>query len=187
MIITISGDAATGTTTLAKHLSHTLKIPYQNAGIFFREYAEQHHVSLLTLTEETGINQDLDKHIDASLLHLMQTKTDIVIEGRLTSYLAWKHQIKSFRILLTATPEIQAQRLAKREYLDLDTALAQVRLRDQADWARYLKLYGISKNEQDHWNDLIIATDKSSIEQVYNKCLTAITHSPLYEDQSASS
>ncbi len=174
MIITISGDAGTGTTTLAKHLSTTLALPYFHAGALFRELAKSKGITLLAVIEAAKQDPTIDQHIQAELLKLMQMHHNMVVEGRLTSYQAWASGIASFRILLTASPEVQAKRICEREKLDYQHTLHDVRYRDQQDWARYYKLYQISIDQQTSWNNLVVNTDKLSIEETFQVCLKAI-------------
>ena len=174
MIITVSGDAGTGTTTLAKHLSTTLGFPYTHAGAIFRQLAQDRGVALLDIIKATEHDLSLDQYVETELLKLMHSHTDIVIEGRLTSYQAWKHHIPSFRILLTASPLVQAQRISEREKTDYDQTLKDVQFRDHQDWSRYQKLYGITIADQNQWNNLVVNTDHLSIEETYQTCLQAI-------------
>lgn len=175
MIITISGNAGTGTTTLAKRLSTTLALPYYHAGAFFRKLAESKGISLLELVKAAEQDLTIDQYIQDELLKLMQTHTDMVVDGRLTSYQAWVSGIASFRVLLTASPEVQAKRLCERENLDYEQSLRDVLSRDQLDWDRYYKLYHISSDQQSSWNNLVINTDQLNIEQTFQACLKAIT------------
>ncbi len=174
MIITVSGDAGTGTTTLAKHLSSTLNLPYSHAGAIFRQLAEQRKVSLLAIIKATEHDLSLDQYVESKLLKLMQSHTDLIVEGRLTSYQAWKHHIPSFRILLTASPHIQAQRISEREGTGYEQTLIDVQYRDHQDWLRYQNLYGISINQQNTWNSLVVNTDTLSIDETFQTCLQAI-------------
>ena len=174
MIITVSGDAGTGTTTLAKHLSTALNIPYSHAGAIFRQLAEQKKISLLELIKSTAHDLSLDQYVESELLKLMHSHTDLIVEGRLTSYQAWKHHITSFRILLTASPHIQAQRISQREGTDYKQTLIDVQYRDRQDWLRYQNLYGISIDQQNTWNTLIVNTDNLSINETFQTCLQAI-------------
>lgn len=174
MIITVSGDAGTGTTTLAKHLSQTLNFPYSHAGAIFRQLAEQKNISLLELIKMTEHDLSIDQQVESELLKLMRSRKDFIVEGRLTSYQAWKHHVPSFRILLTASPQIQAKRISTREGTDYEQTLKDVQYRDHQDWRRYHQLYGISIDQQNAWNNLVLNTDHLSIEETYQTCLQAI-------------
>lgn len=174
MIITISGDAGTGTTTLAKLLSKTLSLPYFHAGAIFRQLAESKGIALLAVIEEAKQDVTIDQHIQDELLKLMLTHKNMVVEGRLTSYQAWVSGIASFRILLTASPEVQAKRISEREKLDYQQSLHDVQYRDAQDWNRYYKLYQISIDQQTSWNNLVVNTDNLGIEQTFQVCLQAI-------------
>lgn len=174
MIITISGNSGTGTTTLSRRLSNTLGFPYFYAGSIFRRIADEHKLQLLDLIEGSGYDDKLDLQVDNEMVQIMSSQKDAIVEGRLSGYLAWHHKIPSFRILLTASPKIQAERIAQREQKSFALALAEVAERDNLDWQRYLGLYGIDKQASAQWYQLILDTDTLDIEQVYQTCLQSI-------------
>ncbi|MBP6085245.1 (d)CMP kinase [Candidatus Gracilibacteria bacterium] len=174
MIITISGNSGTGTTTLSRRLSSTLGFPYFYAGSIFRRIADEHKLKLLDMIEGVGYDSNLDRQVDDEMVQIMSSQKDALVEGRLSGYLAWHHKIPSFRILLTASPATQAERIAQREQKSLTQALAEAAERDNLDWQRYLDLYGIDKQTAPQWYQLILDTDTMDIETVYQTCLQTI-------------
>ncbi len=174
MIITISGDSGTGTTTLARKLSSTLELPYFYAGSIFRSIADERKIRLLDFIDQPGYDMSIDRQVDAEMITIMSTESRAIVEGRLSGYLAWRHKIPSFRILLTASPTIQAQRIAHREQQPLELALAEVTERDRLDWQRYKVIYGIEKQTSHQWYQLILDTDTMDIDAVYQACFQAI-------------
>lgn len=167
MIITISGDAGTGKTTIAKRLSKELHVPYFYAGAIFRDIAKEKNLSVIELSQNAHISPDIDRSIDNRMLHILQTSKDGVVEGRLSGYLAWEHNIPSIRIYLKASPDVQAKRIAHREGYSTEDGLQEVQTRDSKDWERYKKLYDIDKKDEDTWHTDIINTDGVDIEGVY--------------------
>ncbi len=178
MIITISGDAGTGKTTIAARLSKELKIPYFYAGAIFRDIAREKHMSVIDLGEVAESSPDIDRSIDDKMLHILQTTDTGIVEGRLSGYLAWKNHIPSIRIFLKASPSKQAERLAHREGYSLKEGLKEVKIRDSKDWQRYKILYGVNKKVENSWHTDIINTDELDIDGVYN-AVTKIVNSKL--------
>jgi predicted cytidylate kinase len=168
MIITISGDAGTGKTTIAKRLSEELHVPYFYAGAIFRDIAKEKNLSVTELSQNTQITPDIDRSIDNKMIEILQKTKDGIVEGRLSGYLAWKYKIPSIRIFLKASPLIQAERIANREGYSVAEGLAEVETRDQKDWERYKTLYDINKTDELSWHTAIIDTDELDIEGVYN-------------------
>jgi len=169
MIITISGDASTGKTTIAERLSKELNIPYFYAGAIFRDIAKEKNLSVTELSQNAHMSPDIDRTIDEKMITILQTQTDGVVEGRLSGYLAWKYHTPSIRIFLKASPRVQASRIANREGYSIEECLKEVATRDTKDWERYKILYDINKNDEESWHTDIIDTDELDIEGVYTE------------------
>lgn len=168
MIITISGDAGTGKTTIAKRLSEELKLPYFYAGAIFRDIANEKNISVTELSKNAHITPEIDRSIDNKMTEILKNTKQGIVEGRLSGYLAWKHKIPSLRIFLKASHQVQAERIAHREGYSLADGLKEVATRDQKDWERYKLLYDINKTDELSWHTDIINTDELDIEGVYN-------------------
>lgn len=166
MIITISGDACTGTTTLARNLSKALQIPCFLVGELFRDIAKEYNVDLMTMVGEKREEFQLDQLVDNKIQKLLKSPTSLIVEGRLSGYFAWKSNIISKRILLTADLETKVLRLIEREGENATKARQKILERDREDWERYEKLYGIRPEEQDEWYTLMISTSNKSITEV---------------------
>lgn len=166
MIITISGESCTGTTTLTKNLAAALQYPYFLVGEFSRQIAKEHHLDLMTMIGDKSYEINLDQILDEKIKQLLKSPTPIIVEGRMSGYFAWKNQIVSKRILLVASNETKAKRLRQREHDNYEYALNKIMERDQKDWQRYEHLYGITAANQKEWYSLIIETDDKSIEEV---------------------
>ena len=166
MIITISGEACTGKTILAHNLSKTLHIPCFLAGQLFRQIAQEKNMDLLTVVTEKRAELQLDQLLDHKIQDLLKSEDNLIIEGRLTGYFAWKNNIPSKRILLTASLETKILRLVEREKESENVARHKILTRDHEDWEKYYELYQITPAEQKKWYTLIISTDNKSIAEV---------------------
>ncbi|MBI4836473.1 MAG: cytidylate kinase family protein [Candidatus Abawacabacteria bacterium] len=173
MLITISGESCTGTTTLARSLSKELSLACFLAGELFRELAQEHNISLESLISSKWHDFHTDTLLDQKIIQLFDQQ-NVIVEGRLSGYLAFSHHIPSKRILLVANSESKAYRLQTREGGTFAEALVSVTARDQKDWARYQTLYGISKSIEKDWYSLIIDNSKLTAEETLHRALAHI-------------
>lgn len=170
MIITVSGLASTGKTTLAQFLASHYSYEYYPMSKIFREEARKRGISV----EELSLSQDrskIDKILDEETKRICETRDNIVIEGRLV---AWICRNAEVRIWLHAPLHVRAKRLSKREHVSYDEALKRLKERDKADRQQYLKLYGIDITDLSIYN-LIIDTEKHGIESMKSMALEFIT------------
>jgi shikimate kinase len=68
---------------------------------------------------------------------------------------------RAFRVLLTASPEIRAQRLAEEQGLDLEEAKKTIERSDREREAFLKSFYGIDREVPTHY-DLVVNTDRIS-------------------------
>jgi Cytidylate kinase-like family len=68
---------------------------------------------------------------------------------------------RALRVLVTATPETRARRLAEAEHLDEVEAARQVDLSDKARAAYFKRFYGVARELPTHY-DLVLSTDRLS-------------------------
>jgi len=145
------------------------------AGELFREILASQAKSVMDMIEEEKNDFTLDKLVDGKTIMLLENEKDAVIEGRVSGFLAWKHQIPSKRILLTSNTETKTKRLMMREKEKAPEAMKKILKRDAEDWKRYQKLYQMNPEDQATWYTLEIATDNYSIEEVLAKAMAHIS------------
>lgn len=175
MIITISGESCTGTTTLTRNLSRALNIHCFMAGELFREILASQSKSVMDMIEEEKNDFTLDKLVDGKMIMLLQNEKNAIVEGRVSGFLAWKYNIPSKRILLTSTIETKTQRLMMREKEKTpEVAMKKILTRDAEDWKRYQKLYQMNPEDQETWYTLALATDHDSIDEVLAKAVAHV-------------
>ncbi len=74
MIITISGIAGSGKSTVAKLLAKRLGYRHYSIGDFMREMAKERKVSLLELSKEAEKGHSIDKELDEKQRELGKKK-----------------------------------------------------------------------------------------------------------------
>ena len=85
---------------------------------------------------------DVDVELDARLAELARAG-NVVVESRLAGWIARNEGLAAVRVFVDADPRVRAERVASREGLTVERALADNVERERVERARYLALYGI--------------------------------------------
>jgi cytidylate kinase len=172
MIITIGGLAGTGTTTASEILSKKLNIPYVSAGDIFRQMAKEYEMSILKFGEFAENNIDVDIEIDKRQKKIAENSENLIVEGRLSAYFVES----DLKIWMIAPLIIRAERICERESKSFDLATNEIKIREDSESKRYLKIHNIDINNLDIY-DLIINTNSfnpDSIVEIINSTLKVI-------------
>jgi len=161
MIITISGPAGAGKSTVAKLIARKLKLEHFSMGDLSREIAEKKGMTIEEFNEWGENNPERDQIIDDHQKYLGKEKTNMVIDGRLSFHFI-PH---SFKIYIDATKEIRAKRRLQDKknsevYKNLNEAIEKIKSRDEKDKKRYLERYGLNPFDHTHYDLVIDSSDK---------------------------
>ncbi len=142
MIIAISGLTGSGKNTLgellAKELGYRLICPT------FKDLALKEGIPLMEFQKKAEKDPDIDRKFDAILKEQAAGGNCVV-----TTWLgAWMVDA-DVRIRVFATMKTRGERIAKRDSMPLDKAIAHIKARDEGNRKRYQKLYGIDIYEDD--------------------------------------
>jgi len=85
MIITISGKAGSGKSTVAKELARKLNLKHYSIGDIMRQIAKERNISLNELSKLAEKDESIDLELDKKQIDL-RDKNDFIIDGRLTAY-----------------------------------------------------------------------------------------------------
>lgn len=173
MIITISGLPGSGKTTVAKTLAEKLKLRYISTGEAFRKMAEERKMKLNDFSKLAEEDFSIDKELDKRQIELVK-EGNVVFEGRLAGWLTVKNGLPSIKIWLSASFEIRAERIMKREGKKLEIVKKEIENREGSEWNRYWNLYGIDLNDLSVY-DYIIDTNLLSAEQTVDKIMKTIS------------
>ena len=110
MIITISGKAGSGKSTVAKLLSEKLSLKHYSIGDLMRAMAKEKGISLLELNSLAETDKSIDFELDEKLKELGKTKDNLVVDGRLTAYFIPNADV---RIFLETDDRVRAERILK--------------------------------------------------------------------------
>lgn len=167
MIITVGGYPGSGTTTLCRRLATTYGLTHVYAGQIFREMAAQRGMTLEEFGETAESNESIDQEIDRRQKEAAVDNT--VVEGRMTAFIVEA----DLKVWLVAPQEVRAQRLATREEVSIEEAVAEIVEREESERKRYKKYYDISLEDLSLY-DLIINTELWDAEGVFEITKAAI-------------
>lgn len=174
MIITISGTAGSGKSTIAKILANKLKFKHHSTGDFMREMAKERNISLEDLGRIAEGDRSIDTALDKRQIELEKKEDNFVIDTRLGFHFI----PSSFKIFLDAELKTRAQRiwrdikvknLRKEERAEtLREIIDGIRTREKSEKARYKKYYNLDPYDQKHY-DLVLDTTNITAEEAADK------------------
>jgi predicted cytidylate kinase len=163
--ITISGTPGSGKSTVAKILEEKLGLDYIYSGLIFRELAKEHNMSLEEFGKYCEENREIDKEIDNRQLKILR-KGNIILEGRLAGWIAYKNKIKAFKISINADLKIRAIRIVNRENGNVKDRKKEIMMREKSEAKRYKKYYNIDLQDKSIYDLVIDSGDKTPEEIV---------------------
>ncbi len=170
MIIAISGPPGSGKTTVAERLAKARGLELISAGVAFREMAEAFGKSLADFgryaEEHPEVDKDLDEQIIARVLKRAKAGAGVVVDGRLQPWLLAKRGVPCFRVLVDASLQVRAERIAGREGKTVKQAKQEVREREKSERTRYSKFYGIDVRDTRAFDVVVDSSDKTPDEIV---------------------
>jgi len=158
-VITISGEIATGTSTLAAALVD-LQPGWRlsKTGDRFREYCQLHGLSLLDVG---SLPDEVHRAFDLEQRAMLEDEQRLVVEGRLAGWLA-RDLPDVFRVFCHAPLAVRVSRYAQREQADGTRSLADIRHRDRGDREKYRQVYGLVDYRASEFYQLVLSTAKAS-------------------------
>jgi CMP/dCMP kinase len=164
--ITISGLPGTGKTTVAKLLEKRLGLRYVYSGEIFREMAKKHKMPLEEFGKYCETHQEIDKKLDRYQLGILR-KGNVIVEGRISGWLAYKNHIPAVKVLLDADINVRVGRILKREPGELEKRKKEILDREKSEATRYKKYYSIDVRDTSIYDVIINASEKTP-EEIMN-------------------
>ena len=141
-------------------IEQKLKKRYIYSGEIFRETAKKYNMSL----EEFGIfcenNEEIDKNLDDKQLKILK-KGNIILEGRLAGWIAYRNKISALKILIIADLETRAGRIVKREKGHIQKRKKEILKREKSETIRYKTYYDINLSDTSIYDLVIDTSDKN--------------------------
>lgn len=175
MIITISGKAGSGKSTVARELAKQLKLKHYSIGDLMRQMAKERDISLLELGKAAEKDKSIDKELDERQIRLGREEDNFVIDGRLTAHFIPNANVKVF---LECEDRVRAERILKDERKDekskdITEVISKIKKRESSERKRYKQYYGIDYYDEEMYN-LVIDTTKLSVKGVVGRIIGKI-------------
>jgi CMP/dCMP kinase len=172
MIITISGKAGSGKSTVAKLVAKKLKLKHYSIGDLMRKLAKEKKISLIKLSKLAEKDKSIDLELDKKQIELRE-QDNFVIDGRLTAYFIPYADLKVF---LDCNDKVRAERILKdkrgeEKSNSIKDLITKIKQREQSERKRYKNLYKIDYQEKKLYNMVIDTTDlgiKEVVEKIIN-------------------
>jgi len=167
MIITISGKAGSGKSTVAKALAKKLKLKHYSVGDLMRKMAQERGISLLELGKKAEKDKKIDKELDKKQIELGKKKNNFVIDGRLTAFFIKKADVKVF---LDCDDKVRAKRILKdkregEKSKNLRQVVKNIKKREESERKRYKKYYKVDYYSIELY-DLMIDTTFMPVKEI---------------------
>ena len=163
--ITISGTPGSGKTTVAMLLEKKLELKYVYSGMIFREQADKHNMSLEEFGKYCEEHSEIDKELDNKQLEILK-KGNVILEGRLAGWLAYKNNIPAFKILIDADLDTRAKRIVNREEGFVKKRKKEIQKREKSEAKRYKEYYGVNLKDKSIYDIIIDSANKTPEEIV---------------------
>ena len=169
MKVTISGPPGSGKTTVAEIVSKRLSYDLVTGGKIFRERANEMKISLAQLGTAAEREDTYDKMLDGFLLEVLREKENVIVESRLSGWLCYLNKISAFKVFVDADEEVRLERIrnsmhSRKEEMG-DNILTQMREREESEWERYKKYYGIDYRDTSIY-DLVLDASFEGAEEI---------------------
>lgn len=167
-IISLSGDPASGKGTVSNILIEDLGYGIYRNGEYFRKLAKEKNMTLSEFGEYVKLHPEIDIEIENSAKKYAKNHDNFIIDARL----GWYSVPESFKVYL----KVDIDESAKRAFFDntrkdvenyqsLEEYKNSLIERKTLENERYLKLYGINRDDISNY-DLVIDTTKKTPEEV---------------------
>ena len=158
--ITISGIPGSGKSTVAELLKDKLGLRYVYSGMIFREMAKKYNMSLEEFGKYCESHREIDEELDLYQVGIL-LGGNVIVEGRLSGWLAYQNHIPAVKVLLQADIHIRASRIVKREQGDIEKRKKEILKREKSEATRYKKYYNIDVSDTSIYDVIIDAGDKT--------------------------
>jgi radical S-adenosyl methionine domain-containing protein 2 len=166
--ITISGEVASGKSTVGKLIADKLNYPFISIGNKTREYAESRRQSIVEFQRECLTNSELDKEIDLRFSKECNLLQNAVIDYRL----GFKFIDNACHILLRVSEETATKRMGAANRVNEDATT--IRERNETFKAQFQNAYGIDYTASENYNLVIDADQFNSAEELSEYILSLI-------------
>lgn len=173
VVLCISGLAGSGKSTVARKLAEKYHLRYYSGGDALMALALEKGYSPLdrgwweskeglSFLKKRGKDSQFDEAVDKKLLEAAE-EGNVVLDSWAMPWLL----DKGFKVWLDVPVEKRAQRIAGRDCISFEKALAALKQKEKQTKAIYRKMYGFSLGEDFAPFNLILDAETLNIEEVF--------------------
>jgi cytidylate kinase len=137
-------------------VAHALGLELVLGGRVFRAMAVEHGMTLSEFGAYAAAQPTVDVELDRRLAERARTG-GVVLESRLSGWIVHNEGLDGLRVGLQCDDRVRAERVAAREQIPVERALADNAEREKVEHDRYLALYGVEIADLSIY-DLIVDT-----------------------------
>ncbi len=163
MKVTVSGPIGSGKSTVAGLLSGLTGFEYISGGDMFRMRARKAGMTVEEYNVYAEQHPEIDRQQDDIILDMLRERDRIVLDSRLSGWLAHRNGIPAFKIFIDAALDERVSRVIKREGGSNGHVRQALLEREESEKKRYLEFYGIDVTDRSIY-DLVLETDEMSAE-----------------------
>ncbi|MCS7117553.1 MAG: cytidylate kinase family protein [Thaumarchaeota archaeon] len=180
VVVLISGQAATGKSTLGRALARKLGVRYYSGGEALMSIARRMGYDArgrkwwdtpegMKFLAEREANFEFDRMVDQELMRIAEERSSVIDSW----VLPWLMD-SGYKIWLKASLEVRARRLATRGKMPLEEALKVLKEREERNKSLYREIYGIRWGEDMEPFHLVLDTTDLQKEDVLGVALSAV-------------
>ncbi len=163
--ITVSGLPGSGTSTVCTLLAEMIDWRYINVGEIFRDMAQEQGISLSSYGAQAEKDGDIDRQLDARVIAMAQESARVILEGRLTGWMARRHDLPTLKVWLQASISARAERVGQRDGQSSQEAAAAMSEREASEAQRYADHHDIDIGDLSIY-DLVIDSAQYTAAQI---------------------
>ena len=166
-IISISGELASGKSTIIKLLMEELNYTVYRNGEYFRQLAKEHNMSVTDFNIYVEDHPEIDRQIENSASIYANDHDNFIIDARL----GWYAVPESFKVYVTVDIDEAARRAFNDPYRKetenfstVDEQKEDILKRYKLENERYFNLYGVHKEDLSNYDFVIDTTNITASE-----------------------
>lgn len=171
MLITISGLPGAGTSTVARLVAEALGLERIDGGTVFRTMAAERGLDVAAFSRLAESDGAIDFDLDQRLVARARAG-DVVLESRLAGWIAVNEGLAWVKVWIEAAAPERARRVAARDGLSHEAAIAANHDRERSEHERYLKYYGIDLDDRTPY-DLVFDSTTTAAADIAKSILAA--------------
>ena len=167
-IISITGDLASGKSTVTKYLIEELGYAIYKNGERFRAMAKEMNMSVSEFGDYVDAHPEIDRELDDFTRKYGEENDNFIIDARL----GWYTIPNSFKVYLKVDPDEGARRAYNdpdrkdtENFATVEEYKEDMLKRYNGENSRYVKLYGVNRADMSNY-DLVVDTTNMTREEV---------------------